>query len=504
MTLHGTGRSRGGTGRSTSRSASRRTPHRERPVSRSSRSTPTCSECSDRSAPGDPDFDLLRITAGTDYGLPSPGHTTLRQVPGGDWAVDSFFDVTYRIDFVGRAGGPVAGMSGSTTGTIRMQVGQGVGCTHVADRVRRRRHVHHQHLQSGHGLRVPGRYEAFAPTTTRARAKSAAADSAAVRRSRGPARPRPTTSTPSLPQVPKPIPTTGPPNVVTSTLTVSGVGPYLYDLNARTFITHTSSGQLADHAPVAGRHDRVAHDAQRRRQRQRLQRYALGRRRGSGKSGSVRVTSGGLDDGHGHGLRQPRRGSDAGPRRAARGVHRREPERRLDAHHRGRHDRRWRQPRELVLRRRDVGGAAHRDDRVLSQHGRSQDHPRDGTAECRRVGGLGLRSGHANRPCAAVGVPLALVQLGSRLHVEVAQRDHRHDRHGQRRDRRQRLQRNALGRQGRSGQRGSVHGPVGGVAHDDRHGLRHQHRGGEPDPRGGLRCLHRREPERDVDADDLR
>ena len=69
---------------------------------------------------GDPDFDLLRITAGSTFGLPSPGHTTLTLQPGGNWAVDSFFDITYRIDFVGRPGGALAGKSGSTTGTIRM------------------------------------------------------------------------------------------------------------------------------------------------------------------------------------------------------------------------------------------------------------------------------------------------------------------------------------------------------------------------------------------------
>jgi len=75
---------------------------------------------------GDPDFDLLRVTGGTDFGLPSPGHTTLTQRPGGTWAVDSFFDITYRIDFVGRPGGALSGMSGSTTATIRM--GTGGGC----------------------------------------------------------------------------------------------------------------------------------------------------------------------------------------------------------------------------------------------------------------------------------------------------------------------------------------------------------------------------------------
>lgn len=72
---------------------------------------------------GDPDFSLLRITAGTGNGLPSPGHTTLTRQPGGDWAVDSFFDVTYRVDFVGAPGGALAGLSGSTTATIRMQTG---------------------------------------------------------------------------------------------------------------------------------------------------------------------------------------------------------------------------------------------------------------------------------------------------------------------------------------------------------------------------------------------
>ena len=74
--------------------------------------------------PGDPDFDLLRITAGDSFGMPSPGHTTLTQLAGGSYAVDSFFDITYRVDFIGHPGGPLGGMSGSTTATIRMQAGE--------------------------------------------------------------------------------------------------------------------------------------------------------------------------------------------------------------------------------------------------------------------------------------------------------------------------------------------------------------------------------------------
>jgi hypothetical protein len=78
---------------------------------------------------GDPDFDLLRITAGSDFGLPSPGHTTLTQ-SGGNWMVDSSFDMTYRIDYVGAQGSSLAGRSGSTTGTVRIRTGAG-RCVHV-------------------------------------------------------------------------------------------------------------------------------------------------------------------------------------------------------------------------------------------------------------------------------------------------------------------------------------------------------------------------------------
>jgi hypothetical protein len=72
---------------------------------------------------GDPDFNVLRIIGGTDFGLPSPGETTYTQLPSGDFAVDSFFDITYQIEFEGAPGGPLEGLAGITTATIRMETG---------------------------------------------------------------------------------------------------------------------------------------------------------------------------------------------------------------------------------------------------------------------------------------------------------------------------------------------------------------------------------------------
>ncbi len=71
---------------------------------------------------GDPDFDSLTITAGSAFGLPSPGHTTLTREggPGTAFVVDSFFDITYQIDFVGAPGSILSGMAGSTQATLTM------------------------------------------------------------------------------------------------------------------------------------------------------------------------------------------------------------------------------------------------------------------------------------------------------------------------------------------------------------------------------------------------
>jgi len=79
---------------------------------------------------GDPDFDLFRLVAGSDFGLPSPGHTTLTRTATGDWEVDSYIDITYRIDYIGTSTGALAGMSGSTTGTVRFRTGGGE-CLHT-------------------------------------------------------------------------------------------------------------------------------------------------------------------------------------------------------------------------------------------------------------------------------------------------------------------------------------------------------------------------------------
>ncbi len=70
-------------------------------------------------------FTQLDILMGNSGPLPhSPGPVRLSELPGGDWHVDSFFDITYRIDFHGAPGGPLSGMSGSNVlpGAIRMGV----------------------------------------------------------------------------------------------------------------------------------------------------------------------------------------------------------------------------------------------------------------------------------------------------------------------------------------------------------------------------------------------
>jgi hypothetical protein len=73
---------------------------------------------------GDPDFDLLKISAGDAIGLPSPGQVKLTEMPGGGYEVDSFFDVTHRIEYQGGPGGALGGMSGWEITSRHLQIGQ--------------------------------------------------------------------------------------------------------------------------------------------------------------------------------------------------------------------------------------------------------------------------------------------------------------------------------------------------------------------------------------------
>jgi hypothetical protein len=73
---------------------------------------------------GDPDFDSLAFRAGSDFGLNSAGSSTLTRVGGlgGPFVVDSFFDVTYEIEFVGAPGSILDGLAGTTMDVGRLDV----------------------------------------------------------------------------------------------------------------------------------------------------------------------------------------------------------------------------------------------------------------------------------------------------------------------------------------------------------------------------------------------
>ena len=61
-------------------------------------------------------FNTLTVEAGTDHGLPSPGHVRL----DGTFDVNSYFDVNVRMSFEGKTGSILEGMSGTTTQIVRM------------------------------------------------------------------------------------------------------------------------------------------------------------------------------------------------------------------------------------------------------------------------------------------------------------------------------------------------------------------------------------------------
>ncbi len=65
-------------------------------------------------------FQSLTVQAGTNHGLPSPGHVHLERRPDGTFDVSSFFDINVTMSFVGKAGSLLDGMSGSTTQVVKM------------------------------------------------------------------------------------------------------------------------------------------------------------------------------------------------------------------------------------------------------------------------------------------------------------------------------------------------------------------------------------------------
>ncbi|HEV7505945.1 MAG TPA: hypothetical protein VGS07_13645 [Thermoanaerobaculia bacterium] len=70
---------------------------------------------------GDPDFASFQVVGGTANGFSSPGSTTLTRQSNGTFNVSSGFNVGYSIKFVGASGGHLAGLSGTTEGTVVMQ-----------------------------------------------------------------------------------------------------------------------------------------------------------------------------------------------------------------------------------------------------------------------------------------------------------------------------------------------------------------------------------------------
>jgi len=72
---------------------------------------------------GDHDFASFTLSAGTNIGLPGPGHGTLRRLgdSGADFEVVAFFDMAYEIEFEGAPGGAFEGMAGTTTSSARFE-----------------------------------------------------------------------------------------------------------------------------------------------------------------------------------------------------------------------------------------------------------------------------------------------------------------------------------------------------------------------------------------------
>jgi hypothetical protein len=74
----------------------------------------------------DPDFDSLSFEAGVGFGLPSSGtmHLLRQGGPGSDFEVESVFDLSYRIEFLGAAGSVLDGYAGTTDADSALAQGE--------------------------------------------------------------------------------------------------------------------------------------------------------------------------------------------------------------------------------------------------------------------------------------------------------------------------------------------------------------------------------------------
>ncbi len=72
----------------------------------------------------EPDFLSISFNAGTSLGMPGPGETTLVRMGslGTPYDVESFFDISYQIEFEGALGSVLEGMSGLTRGSHQFAV----------------------------------------------------------------------------------------------------------------------------------------------------------------------------------------------------------------------------------------------------------------------------------------------------------------------------------------------------------------------------------------------
>lgn len=68
-----------------------------------------------------PDFEYIKVVAGSANGLPSPGSTTLTRKENGDFLVDSRFYMNYRIEFRGAKGSWLEGVEVSDEAVVTVQ-----------------------------------------------------------------------------------------------------------------------------------------------------------------------------------------------------------------------------------------------------------------------------------------------------------------------------------------------------------------------------------------------